>query len=288
MKSSVECVHCIIKKTDSLFCKYVSDPDERMIFTKEVLRKISSQDNEITAPFLYSKVMEILKKKVDIKDFYLEEKNIYNDKMLKLESDILKNINSSEDKLLAGLKYAMVGNFIDFGAMDEVDDKILETIIKAASKENVDSETYMSFKEEILNAKKLCYVTDNAGEIVFDKLFIKVIKELNKTIEINVIVRGEAVLNDATKDDLVKVGIDKYVNIIENGTAIPGTDLTQINKESEIALDESDLIISKGQGNFETLHGCKKNIYFLFLCKCDMFVKRFSMEKFRGVFMKEI
>ncbi len=286
MKATTECIYCIVNKTYELFCKYVGDEEERFIFTKKILREISSYPDDVTAPFLYSKVMRILKEKINIDDLYFKEKKFYNNKMLLIEKDIMDIINSSDDKLLSALKNAMAGNFIDFGAMKNVDNKLLREIIDTALKQDIDIYTYGIFKKEILNVKKLCYILDNAGEIVFDKLFIKIIRELNQDIEIDIIVRGKPVLNDATYKDAIDARIDKFGKIIENGTDIPGTDMKEINEETRKSIFSSDLIISKGQGNFETLYGTDKNIYYIFLCKCDMFTKMFSIKKYDGIFCR--
>lgn len=286
MRASAECIYCIINKTYELFCKYVKDEEERFMFTKELLKEISSYPDDMTAPYLNSKVMKRLKEKVNINDLYIEEKELYNNKMLSIEEDVMDVINSSDDKLLSALKYAMVGNFIDFGAMKNVDDNILNKIIDTALKQDIDVSTYNIFKSEILRAEKLCYILDNTGEVVFDKLFIKIIKELNRGIEIDIIVRGEPVINDVTYEDAINVGIDNFGKVIENGTDIPGTDLREINEKTRKSIFESDLVIAKGQGNFETLCGMGIDIYYIFLCKCDIFVRRFAIQKYRGIFTK--
>lgn len=287
MSTPIECIYCVIKKADSMSCEYIADEEERLNFMKRVLREVSSYDNHVTGPFLTSKVMSILQEEVDIDDLFKDEKIEYNEKMLSIEGDIWKSIDSSRDKLLAGLKYAMVGNFIDFGAMDEIDDDKLNEIIDTALSQEIDMKVYREFRQELIEADRLCYLADNAGEIVFDKLFIRTIREINENIDIDIVVRGEPVLNDVTVEDAIEVGLDGYGNIIQNGTNIPGTDLREVNRQTIESIDASDLIISKGQGNFETLWGCGKNIYYIFLCKCHMFAKEFGMKKFDGVFMME-
>jgi uncharacterized protein with ATP-grasp and redox domains len=277
----------MLKKADESFCKYVGKEEERLEFLKQVLKEIYSSNDQVTAPYLNSRINKILKEKIDIQDLYQEEKKKYNSKILLLENDILDIINRSQDKLVSALQYALVGNLIDFGALDTVDDNVLEELIDTAAQQRIDSELYQRFKDELRHGKRLCYITDNAGEIVFDKMFIHMIKEYNRSIELKIIVRGMPVLNDATREDAVEVGIHKYGEIIPNGTAIPGTDLKEVNSETNLALDHSDMIIAKGQGNFETLWGCGKNIYYLFLCKCDLFVRRFSAQKYQGMFVKE-
>jgi uncharacterized protein with ATP-grasp and redox domains len=181
----------------------------------------------------------------------------------------------------------MVGNFIDFGAMDKVDINELKNLIKNASKQIINDNEYNNFLEELKNAKQIVYLVDNSGEIVFDKIFVKLIKEMYPHIIIDVIVRGKPVHNDATIVDAEEVGLCSIVNVIENGTDIPGTQLNEISLKAKEKIDNADFIIAKGQGNFETLYGCGKNIYYIFLCKCDLFTKRFNMEKFQGIFINE-
>ncbi|MBR6651757.1 MAG: DUF89 family protein, partial [Anaerotignum sp.] len=106
-------------------------------------------------------------------------------------------------------------------------------------------------------------------------------------VEKTIIVRGEPVLNDATMEDALQVGIEKCGKVIPNGTNIAGTYIPWVSAEVKKALEEADILISKGQGNFESLHGCGLNIYYLFLCKCQWFMERFGLPQYSGVFINE-
>lgn len=287
MDISLECFYCNIKKADSLFSQYETNEDKKLEFMKKVFEIISMTEKGDTSPHLNAKIMRILNDEFNLGDIYYDVKNKYNKFLLSMEEEILNNIYNSEDKLLTALKYAMVGNFIDFGAMDEIDIDELKKLIKGAPKQTIDLNEYNRFLEELKNAKKIAYIADNAGEIVFDKIFIKVIKEMYPDIIIDVIVRGKPIFNDVTIVDAEEVGICNIANVIENGTDIPGTQLDLINKKSKEIIDNADLIIAKGQGNFETLFECGKNIYYIFLCKCDLFVRKFKIERFKGIFVNE-
>ena len=173
------------------------------------------------------------------------------------------------------------------GALEKVDEQKLRETLDKSNEISINSETFKTFEAEISNAKNIIYLTDNCGEIVLDKLLIKQILRFNNNVNINVIVRGKPVLNDCTLDDAKQVGLHKLVTVTHNGTAIAGTVLNKISQEAKTLIDSADLIISKGQGNFETLHHCGKNIYYLFLCKCDMFAKRFGVEKLTGIFIND-
>ncbi|MBE6082782.1 MAG: DUF89 family protein [Tissierellaceae bacterium] len=287
MDAGLECIYCIVRKADSLFSKYEADKDKKLKFMKEVFKVVSMSEKGDTSPYLNSKIIEMLNNEFNLGDTYYEVKKEYNALAISMEEEILGFIYDSEDKLLTALKYAMIGNFIDFGAMDKVDIDELRKLIKDVPQQLIDAEEYEGFVEKLKNAGQIAYIIDNAGEIVFDKIFIKIIKEIYPNIIINVIVRGDPVYNDATIIDAKEVGLCNIANVAENGTAIPGTQLNKINMKSKEIIDDADLIISKGQGNFETLFGCGKNIYYIFLCKCDLFTKRFNIEKFKGVFVSE-
>ena len=99
--------------------------------------------------------------------------------------------------------------------------------------------------------------------------------------------RGKKILNDATMEDARMIGLTEIADVIDNGTEIAGTCLELIDIKAKECIEAADVIISKGQGNFETLNGCGLNIYYLFLCKCEWFVKRFGMEQFKGVFIND-
>ena len=148
-------------------------------------------------------------------------------------------------------------------------------------------EEYSHFRSDLEKAKKLVYFTDNCGEIVLDKVFIKCIKEAYPQLQITVIVRGENVINDATLEDAKEVGLTDIVSCIGNGNGAPGTVLKRLSKEAKQILLDADLIISKGQGNFETLRKCGMNIYYIFLCKCDLFANTFQVPKLTGMLLNE-
>jgi len=282
-----KCVDCIINKANFVINRYGSDEDKRLRLSKEVFKIISMSPKGDTPPYLNARVIRMLKSELNLGDIYCEIKKAYNTLLLSMEHEILNNIYDSEDKLLEALKYAMAGNFIDFGVSDNIEVVELLKIINSAPEQSIDAKEYENFIEDISSARKMVYIADNAGEIVFDKIFIKVIKEMNPDITIDIIVRGKPVYNDVTIIDAEEVGISSIGEIIENGTDIPGTQLDEINAKARAAIDGADFIIAKGQGNFETLIGCGKNIYYIFLCKCDLFIKRFKIERFRGVFISE-
>ncbi|SHK16626.1 damage-control phosphatase ARMT1 family protein [Tepidibacter formicigenes] len=287
MNSHVDCISCIVNKIDGLANKYLDTKKKKYDFMKKALSEIVDANYNMSSPTISSKILRILKEEVNIDDIYEKEKKYFNDLALKMENQLNENLDLSEDRFLDALKYAISGNIIDFGALDDIKDDMLDEIIQTTLKQSINENVYSRFKRDLENASELVYLSDNTGEIVFDKLFIKEIRKKYPNLNITLITRGGPVYNDATEEDAYYVGLDKYVKIINNGTDIAGTDLLEINEKSKRYIDNADLIISKGQGNFETLCGCGKNIYYLFLCKCDMFVERLKCEKFQSVFINE-
>ena len=209
--------------------------------------------------------------------------------MLDREAAIAARIDSSADPLRTALLYARAGNYIDFGAMHSVDDALLEDILSKADSEPLDDELYRGLRSELEKAKKLVLITDNCGEIVLDKLLLSVLSRLYPSIELSVLVKGSPAINDATEADAFEIGMERYARIVENGVrnGTPGTWLPIIPDETVQLLREADLIIAKGQANFETLCGCGLPIYYLLMCKCQRFVEMTGQPLYSGLLLRE-
>lgn len=287
MNTHVDCIACVISKANKLADKYFEDKHQKYSFMNKVLREVADTDYDRTAPFLVAKVMRILKKETGIDDFYFEEKSLFNKKLLSMENQIEDILNNSNNKFVTALKIALAGNIIDFGALDEISFNLVGEIINKTLESDFDEELCKRLMDELSKSKMLLYLGDNAGEIVFDKIFIREIIREYPDIEIFFVVRGKPVLNDANEEDAYFVGLDEYANIINNGTDLPGTDLLEVSDEFKEIFNKADIIISKGQGNFESLPGCGKNVYYLFLCKCDLLMEKFKSEKLSNIFIHE-
>lgn len=287
MKLTSSCVQCILGKTNSLYSKFEENEQKKLTFMKEAMRIVIESDPKISIPYLSHLLMEYLGKETNTADFYEKEKTTYNQLLLSMEHQIAKSINESDDTLQAALKYAMAGNYIDFAVLDKVVTNDLLTMLEGIDSNLIDAKTVGNFRNDLAHANSLVYLADNAGEIVLDKLFVSVLQKLYPDVQIHFIVRGFPILNDATMHDAVEIGLHKMASVYGNGTSIPGTCLEYVDEEVRQLIESSDLIISKGQGNFESLYGCGLNIYYIFLCKCDHFVKRFKLQKLQGVFINE-
>jgi uncharacterized protein with ATP-grasp and redox domains len=149
----------------------------------------------------------------------------------------------------------------------------------------VDREAFSSLQRDLERGKRLLYVTDNAGEIGFDRIFAEEICRKYPRISITFCVRGGPTLNDATREDAEILGIP--FPVIDNGTLVPGTRLDILGPEAKAAFADADVIISKGQGNVETLWGCGLNVYFAFLAKCQRFQEVFKVPHLTPILLRE-
>lgn len=181
----------------------------------------------------------------------------------------------------------MTGNYIDFGALDNVDSDKLFELLSGAPNQEIDEHIFLELYTDLENARTLTYITDNCGEVVLDKLLIRAIQSQFPDIQVDIIVRGMPALNDATMEDAIQTGLTDIARVTGNGTGITGTFLPKISKEAYRIIHNADLLISKGQGNFETLRGCGLNVYYIFLCKCKLFTKRFHKKQYEGILTNE-
>lgn len=281
-----KCIRCLLKKYSDTDGANLSDRD-KTLYLKELLSIFAEAPIEMSAPEIVEEITALQKKyKIDAFD-YTETKKKFNKLLLSLEGEIEGKIRSAKDSLLEAVRYALVGNYIDFGALSDVDESKLRELIANAGKIDFDTQEYENMRRELGSCKNLVYLTDNCGEIVFDKLLIKEIQKTYPNIKIDAIVRGRDTLNDATDEDARDVGLDRLVCVTANGTGIAGTALKKISEEALALIEGADVIISKGMGNFETLKHSGKNIYYVFMCKCDKFCQTFGKPKFSYMLVSE-
>jgi len=287
MQFNSQCIACLIKRQMAQIAEF-DDEQKKLDYMKDVCRIIAESPEGVAAPYLVSRFGRAFDKYFHIKDVYAEIKKESNDFVLERLDRVQQVIDSSDDPLLCALKYARLGNYIDFGALHGgVDMSELDKKLDSAKNEAVDPVEYENLKADLAKAKKVLYITDNAGEIVLDKIFLQKLKEYYPNAEFVAATRGAPVINDATREDAYYIGLDKIVKVIDNGTDISGTQISEVGEEMKKALDDADVIIAKGQGNFETMLGCGLNVYYVYLCKCDLFVKSFGVPRLTGVLFNE-
>lgn len=243
-----------------------------------------------SAPAMSAILTDVMKKYADVDDQYILPKRNFNELMLRLEPRVAAEVRSEHDPLRRALQFAMAGNYIDFGALDVVtEDKLME-ILGRSSQIAVNSAILSQLREDLRTKKTLLYITDNCGEIVMDKILLRLIQKQYPNLDTTILVRGMPTHNDATVSDAAFVGLTDIAPVIGNGTCAPGTPLDGrlvVPEDIRARVYSADICIAKGQGNFESLHGSGLNIYYMFLCKCTAFIERFGMEQFAGVLTNE-
>jgi hypothetical protein len=225
-------------------------------------------------------------KRVNTPDPFSSEKADQNRKIMNLYPYLEKMVNAAADPLFMAVKLSILGNSMDLMVADN--SVTIENSISEKVKMPLSNENYLQFKQQLKASKHVLIFGDNAGEIVFDKLLIETIKKLHHP-EITFVVRSMPTLNDATLKEAKSVGLDKIVAVIENGIdgPVPGTLLNRCSSKVNDLVQQSDLIISKGGGNFDTLDEESKhldeNISFLLLSKCYPYCNHFNIKLYQPI-----
>ena len=256
-------------------------------YLREVRRIIDGRTEEDTAPYLVYLFNLAYERRFGKGESYREIKRKFNDLMLSMEGAVRERIEAAPDPLAAALAFARVGNYIDFGAMNSVDEDTFLSLFDDAALSDRDRETYASFRRACAGAERFLLIGDNCGEIVLDRLFLEELKKAFPALELTVMVRGGETFNDATAEDAAYAGLDRMARIVTNGSTIAGTICEHLPPESLRVLEEADVILAKGQGNYESLCGRGRHIFYSFLCKCELFTTRFQVPPLTGLFIEE-
>lgn len=286
MKMNKNCEKCLFDKNEKRIpCGASAEKREAFLAS---LACVINENREKSAPEVVEKINELRCEFFGGTEDYTEIKKHFNALMLGLEEELWQNVNDSKDPLMLAVQYAMAGNFIDFGASESVDDEKLQEFLSAAKTAKADEAAVEKLRFDIFKAKEIVFFTDNCGEIVADKVLIRAMKKLNPNVRITAIVRGSPVLNDATREDAEQVRLDSVCDrVLDNGTAIAGTVMERMSEDAKKAALSADVIIAKGQGNYESLCGCGLPVHYIFMCKCELFVNRFRVPRYSGIITKE-
>ncbi len=273
--------HC----ADCLWDKQLHKSDDPE-YLDEVRRIIESRSENDSAPYLVYLFNQAYEQRFGKAEPYKEIKQAYNDFVLSLEAEIRKRISLTDDPLASSLAYARIGNYIDFGAMNHVDRSVFLSLLDDAVLHDWDMPAYRAFADRCRTASDFLLIADNCGEIVLDKLFLEQLRIAFPQMKCSVMVRGAEVLNDATLEDAVYVGIDSLAEIVSTGSSVAGVIYEMLPAAAKAAIDHTDVILSKGQGNYESLSGQGRHIFYSLLCKCELFTERFQVPKLTGIFIE--
>ena len=276
------CTQCLLKKHLTNYPDTATE-EERLTYIRRLFSILTDIAPGESSPVVVNRILTLQKEMFDQFVDYTDIKKHFNQLMLEQEDWIYADISSAPDPICRAVQYVMKGNYIDFGVLSDVNSEKLMELLSQAKDQAIDDQIFEELMQDLTSAKNMVLLTDNCGEIVLDKLLVRTIMSQFPDLQIHVIVRGGHALNDATMEDACQVGLPDLVEVIGNGTCLQGTYLPDISKEARDLLEQADVILSKGQGNFESLQYCGLNIYYLFLCKCDLFTKRFHTHLYNGI-----
>jgi len=281
MKTYLDCIPCFFRQALEGSRIVRATPKQQKQIIDEFARKIPKISLEASPPEIARLGYALLRKISPNQDPYKEIKQKSNRIALRLLGKLRNKVNHSQDRLLAALELAIAGNIIDFGVKNNLNVKTELKKILAEENKVIHRQSifhYAEFRRALEKARNILYLADNAGEVVFDRVLIEEIKEEHPDKNIYYGVKEKPVINDALFEDAKVCGIDKTARVISNGTDAPGTLLSFCSKEFKQIYKSAGMIISKGQGNFESLSSEKRPIFFLFMVKCPVVAKETGCE----------
>ncbi|MGB7296949.1 MAG: ARMT1-like domain-containing protein [Candidatus Aminicenantales bacterium] len=272
LSMTYDCIPCAIGSLVTLFHKGVVPKEKQEPAIRALLAYFSRLDFKQSLPQMGKEMHRLIRDVLENPDPYSDIKRTFNQLMLEYYPDLKKLVDEAADPFSMALRLAIAGNIIDFGPSRPFD--FNATLDRAKSMVLAVDESG-SLRDAIPRAETLLYLGDNAGEIVLDRILLETVRHPN----VYFAVRGAPVLNDATIDDAREVGIDRIARVISNGDDAPGTILETTSPEFRDIFSRADLVIAKGQGNYEGLCGVDKNIYYILMAKCDHVAAHLGVRK---------
>ena len=248
-----------------------------------VMEKMSAFSLTATPPEMARVIHQIIREVTGSDDPYRLVKERSNEKALQLYPKMKELVGTSGNPLLVSCKLATAGNSIDFGVPSS-SFRDYHSLIESALSSPFKVDYFDEFVGCLSHASSLLYLGDNAGEIVFDRVFIEEMRVF-KDIDVIFVVRGGPIINDATYADARYVGIEEVARIISNGSDYPGTVLRSCSKEVQELFQSADIIIAKGQGNYESIDGDRRSLFHLFKVKCSVVATQLKVDVNDMVFL---
>jgi len=266
MKTHVECLPCFLRQSLQVAKMSGCSEEERLNAVKTVAAMVPGLNTEKCPPANAGPIYKKLAALTGCEDPFLHKKKESNSQALDILPKLRSEIKGTENEFDAATRFAIAGNIIDYGAFESFD---IEAMLGQCREAELVVDHLEHFRKALESLKKgssILYLTDNCGEIVFDTLLIDFLHR--RGLSLTVATRGGPIINDALVEDAYYAGLDRYATIISNGTRLPGTVLSECSPEFLVKYKNADLVISKGQGNFESLSEVDKDIYFLLTIKC--------------------
>lgn len=275
MKTYLDCIPCFFRQMIETLRICGVDESVQHQAILELADKLQTFSLKSSPPEIAREIHKILNKATGDDDLFREIKIKSNNLVLAIYDQLKKKVDSSNDKLLMAVELAIVGNIIDYGVKKSLDvdseiKKILAEEHKAIKATDERLFEYKKFKDTLIASNTILYLADNAGEIVFDRLLLELIHSKYPNKKVIFAVKEKPIINDAVLKDAYDCHIDEFAELISSGSDAPGTVLDLCNSEFMEIYKSADMIISKGQGNFEALSNTDRPIFFLFMAKCQV------------------
>lgn len=271
MKLNMNCILCNIRQVLTVTAFTKSSPQEQQQAMREVLSYLATTEYNRSNPEVIRGTWEIITKHLQDRDPYRKIKTFYNKKLLALLPAMQQQIAEAPEPFFAALKMAVAANLIDFAASAEIDDSLLLNRLRQARTEIFAIDDSPSLYSRLAQARSLLYLGDNCGEIVVDRLFIEQIKKEFPQLQVYFGVRGEPIVNDVTLADAAMIKMEQVATVLSNGDGSLGTVLERTSEQFKQVFQDADVVIAKGQGNYESLSETKhRSLFFLFMAKCEV------------------
>lgn len=281
-----DCLLCHMRRHIAQ-AKPLGTREQTMAFARDLMRLYLEAPEGVSSPWFSPHTARLFHEHYGLDfDRYRREKEEANRFVLERLPMLRQRAASAPDPVRAGLQLAILGNYLDYSALQgQVSFDTLEQMLDSALEMELDEETFARLCRDLEAGRQLLYLTDNAGEIGFDRIFAEQLAERYPRLAITFCVRGGPALNDATREDALAMGIP--FPVIDNGNLVAGTQLDMLSPEAAHALDTADVILAKGMANVETMFGCGRNVYYAFLVKCQRFVNRFGKPMLTPMLVRE-
>ena len=274
MQTFLDCIPCICRQALDAARFATDDEAIHAQVLRRALAAAGEMDMQMSPPAMAQQMHRMIGELTGARDPYAAIKAHSNQYALEMYPELSRRIAASDDPLAAGVRMAIAGNIIDFGATSSVEDATIASHIEAAWSAPLLGNSVDDLRAAVAGAGDILYLGDNAGEIVFDRMLI----EQLPAERITYVVKAAPVINDATRADAEQAGLIDMVNVIDNGSDAPGTLLDTCSDAFRRRFAEADLVISKGQGNYESLSDSVGDIFFLLKVKCRVIARDLGCE----------
>ncbi len=277
LNTCMECIPCFLRQTLDVLTLVDADESTRRKIMRNVLREMADATFHQSPPALAQRIHRTIRQGLDCQDPYAAVKIESNELALSMIDALREDVQKADDPLAASLRLAIAGNIIDYGVGHDVSPETVRTTIEEAIDRPVNPAAVDRLRDKLDSADRILYLADNAGEIILDRLVVEQLPPGKVTVA----VRRSPILNDVTRQDAEAAGLTEIARVIDNGNDAPGTVLPDCSEDFRHEFNSADVIIAKGQGNFESLTDTPSDtpLLLVFKAKCSLVCSLLGVEQ---------